>query len=130
MDIKSEKCYLNLKIAYIRERRTLRKNTAIPAALTYAASASDLTLTFRENTIMAIKYRLELDTDPCNPRTEYDGASEDEYLRYLEGDVWGFEIYDDENGHVIDSCWGFYGREYCEQRAQEMLTYWKDHAND
>jgi hypothetical protein len=31
-----------------------------------------------------------------------------EYAQYLEGDVYGF-VLEDENGHPVDSCWGFYG---------------------
>jgi hypothetical protein len=36
--------------------------------------------------------------------------------QYLSGDVWGFEI-KDANGNDVDSCWGFYGLEYCKQEA-------------
>lgn len=30
------------------------------------------------------------------------------FQAYIEGDVWGFEI-EDEDGNHVDSCWGFYG---------------------
>jgi len=34
------------------------------------------------------------------------------YNQYLTGDVWGFTI-EDEDGDIVESCWGFYGEEYC-----------------
>ena len=34
----------------------------------------------------------------------------EEYDQYLQGDIWGFEIVDDD-GELIDSCYGFYGDE-------------------
>lgn len=37
-----------------------------------------------------------------------------EYDQYLTGDVWGYVVGD-------DSCWGFYGREYCEQEAKSVV---------
>jgi len=50
-----------------------------------------------------------------------------EYGQYLSGDVWGFEIkeYDwnpdseewEEEGEVVESCYAFYGRDYCEEEA-------------
>jgi hypothetical protein len=50
-----------------------------------------------------------------------------EWNQYLSGDVWGYVI-EDDNGTHIDSCWGFYGREYCEQEAQSALKYCEEHA--
>ena len=44
----------------------------------------------------------------------------EEWNQYLSGDVWGYVI-EDENGEHIDSCWGFYGRKYCEEQANEAL---------
>ena len=41
-----------------------------------------------------------------------------EYDQYLTGDVWGYTITDDD-GEEIDSCWGFYGHDYCEAEAKE-----------
>jgi hypothetical protein len=35
--------------------------------------------------------------------------------QYLSGDVWGYEI-TSTSGHE-DSCWGFYGLEYCKKEA-------------
>lgn len=36
--------------------------------------------------------------------------------RYLDGDVYGFVI-ENEDGEVVDSCYGFYDLEYCKKRA-------------
>jgi hypothetical protein len=44
----------------------------------------------------------------------------EEWNQCLSGDVWGF-IIEDENGKHVDSCWGFYGKEYCEQEAKSAL---------
>lgn len=44
------------------------------------------------------------------------------YDQYLTGDVWGYIIEDDDGEH-IDSCWGFFGHDYCEQEAQEMVDF-------
>ncbi len=41
--------------------------------------------------------------------------------QYLSGDVWGYAIKDEE-GATVDSCWGFYGREYCEEQAKEAMA--------
>ena len=38
------------------------------------------------------------------------------YDQYLTGDVWGFVIEDSE-GNSLESCWGFFGSEYCKQEA-------------
>jgi hypothetical protein len=42
------------------------------------------------------------------------------YDQYLRGDVWGYEI-KDEDDEVVDSCWGFYGEEYCQQEGEVAL---------
>lgn len=46
----------------------------------------------------------------------------DEYGAYLTGDVFGFVIKDPVGEH-LDSCWGFYGLNYCEGRANESTEY-------
>lgn len=48
-----------------------------------------------------------------------------EYDQYLTGDVYGYTI-EDEDGKVVDSCYGFYGREYCEEEARAMLEYYQE----
>ena len=41
------------------------------------------------------------------------------YDQYLTGDVWGYRIFKGEE--EVDSCWGFFGRDYCEQQAREAV---------
>lgn len=48
-------------------------------------------------------------------------AEVQEYDQYLLGDSWGFVIEDDD-GDVVESCWGFYGREDCEAEAKRCLA--------
>lgn len=43
------------------------------------------------------------------------------YDQYLRGDVWGYQIVT-EDGKVVDSCYGFYGREAAEQEGQLALS--------
>lgn len=45
-------------------------------------------------------------------------AELDEYSAWRNGEVYGYVIKDDE-GNELDSCWGFYGWEYCEEAAKE-----------
>ena len=49
--------------------------------------------------------------------------------QYLSGDVWGVIIEDDQGNHM-DSCWGFYGREYAETEGQAMLAQAEKHSFD
>ena len=44
-----------------------------------------------------------------------------EWNMYLSGDVYGYVITDDDGEH-IDSCWGFYGKEYCENEAKSVMA--------
>jgi hypothetical protein len=44
---------------------------------------------------------------------------------YIRGDVYGFEILD-ENEEVVDTCYGYYGRENVEQAAKESLEYFEN----
>jgi hypothetical protein len=46
------------------------------------------------------------------------------YDQYLRGDVWGYVIEDGE-GNELDSCWGFYGLECCEEEGEAELAYWR-----
>lgn len=41
-----------------------------------------------------------------------------EFNQFMSGDVWGYTIEDEEGNH-LDSCWGFYGIEYCKEQATE-----------
>jgi hypothetical protein len=53
----------------------------------------------------------------------------EEYDQYLTGDVWGYRIFetaseeDDEEGEEHDSCWGFYGMDYCMEEAKSTAEY-------
>lgn len=54
------------------------------------------------------------------------------YDQYLTGDVWGYEVtYLDDDGEELgeDSCWGFYGVEYCQSEAEmaadSVVEQWK-----
>jgi hypothetical protein len=43
------------------------------------------------------------------------------YDQFLTGDVWGYTIVDDD-GEILDSCCGFYGRDDCEAEAKAALA--------
>lgn len=47
------------------------------------------------------------------------------YAQYLEGDVWGYVITDDVTEEIVDSCWGFFGQEYCEEEAESAMEYYR-----
>jgi len=44
----------------------------------------------------------------------------EEYDQFLTGDVWGYVI-KDEDDEEVDSCWGFYGLDYCREAAKEAV---------
>lgn len=46
----------------------------------------------------------------------------EEWNTYLEGGVVGFVVRDHQD-EIVDSCWGFYDREYCESEAKASMTY-------
>jgi hypothetical protein len=41
------------------------------------------------------------------------------FAQYLEGDVYGYRIFD-EQGEEVDSCWGYYGRDAALEEAQSI----------
>ncbi len=45
-----------------------------------------------------------------------------EYDKYLTGDVWGY-IVTSPNETEEDSCWGFYGFEYCKEEAESVAVW-------
>jgi len=45
------------------------------------------------------------------------------YDQYLTGDVYGFRITDTDTEEEVDSCWGFYGEEYCMTEATGIVEY-------
>lgn len=53
-------------------------------------------------------------------------AEVEEYSKYLEGDCWGWQIRQD--GEVIDSCYGYIGKEYAIESGKEMLEYFEKAA--
>jgi hypothetical protein len=51
------------------------------------------------------------------------------YDQYLTGDVYGYRITEikpddpDAEGEEIDSCWGYYGNEYCMKEAESIVKH-------
>lgn len=45
------------------------------------------------------------------------------YDQWHAGDVYGFTI-TDVNGDTLDSCWGFYGYDYCKAEAEAQANYY------
>ena len=53
-------------------------------------------------------------------------AEHETYEMWLNGDVFGYTIMDMETGEDVESCWGFYGFDYCLEQAKEIaLAYRK-----
>ena len=52
-------------------------------------------------------------------------AEVETYNQYLRGDVYGY-IIEDEVGDSLESCWGFYGFDYCKQKAMSTAQYLVD----
>ena len=44
------------------------------------------------------------------------------YDQYLTGDVYGY-IIEDDDGEIVDSCWGFYEDEYCREAGEEAMKF-------
>lgn len=52
--------------------------------------------------------------------------------QYLTGDVWGYIVQKEtecekcgqEETEMLDSCWGFYGREYAEEQCKEQFEFY------
>jgi len=47
------------------------------------------------------------------------------YDQFLSGDVWGYIVEEDEDGNELpsslhESCWGFFGYDYCVEQAKEV----------
>ena len=53
---------------------------------------------------------------------EYMNGEIETYDQYLTGDVHGY-IIEDQNGDEVESCWGFFGSDYCEQEADRVVQY-------
>lgn len=60
---------------------------------------------------------VHIDTDPLNPREQFDVCSDETYEAWCNGEVFGFIAYDpkvcEHCGSALqeeyDSCWGYYG---------------------
>lgn len=48
-------------------------------------------------------------------------AEVETFSQYLSGDVWGYRILED--GEEVESCWGFFGHDYCEQEAAGIVAH-------
>lgn len=42
-----------------------------------------------------------------------------EYDQFLTGDVYGYVV-EDQEGNNLESCWGFYGLDYCKEEARAV----------
>jgi len=49
----------------------------------------------------------------------------EQYTAWADGEVYGYKITDNETEEELDSCWGFYGREYCKEEAQSQAKYFE-----
>lgn len=47
------------------------------------------------------------------------------FNQYFSGDVWGYTI-KTEDGEILDSLWGLYGRDYAEKEGSDALKYWTE----
>lgn len=53
-------------------------------------------------------------------------AEVNEYDQYIRGDVWGYTILGEDGedmGRLDDSCWGFFGQEYCIEEAKQSAEH-------
>jgi hypothetical protein len=48
------------------------------------------------------------------------------YDQYLTGDVYGFTVEDPEGYVDDDSCWGFYGYDYCLEEARSVVDWMQE----
>lgn len=46
------------------------------------------------------------------------------YDQYLTGDIYGYRITDTETDEELDSCWGYYGSDYCMEEAKRIVEYY------
>ena len=57
-----------------------------------------------------------------NKAKKYAEAEIEEFQAWANGEVYGY-IIKDLDGKTLDSCWGFYGRKYCQEAAEEAAKY-------
>ena len=55
--------------------------------------------------------------------TQYLIGEVETYDQYLTGDVYGFRITNIDTDEEVDSCWGFYGSDYCMEEAEGIVNY-------
>lgn len=53
-------------------------------------------------------------------------AEVDEWGKWVNGEVYGFVLTDDETGEKLDSCWGHIGWEWAQQAAREEADGYAD----
>lgn len=50
-------------------------------------------------------------------------AEIEELDQYIQGDVYGYQVFD-PSGEVVDSCWGYYGdADYCLQEGESFVEH-------
>jgi hypothetical protein len=54
--------------------------------------------------------------------TAYLKGEVETYDQYLTGDVYGYRITNTDTDEEVDSCWGYYGEDYCMKEAEELAT--------
>lgn len=56
-------------------------------------------------------------------------AEVETYDAFISGKVYGYVIFREKKGKIvedhIDSCWGYYGHEHCEEEAKSQLEYFQ-----
>lgn len=71
------------------------------------------------------EYNVKYVTQKVREQIEKHLVSEVEtYDQYLTGDIYGYRITDTEKEEVLDSCWGFYGSDYCMEEAKRIVEYY------
>lgn len=60
--------------------------------------------------------RMDYTGAPADRINEILRAEVDEYSQYVNGDVYGYEVFDDR-GEIIDSCYGFFGYDNAQAAA-------------
>lgn len=65
--------------------------------------------------------------------TEYLKNEVNTYDQYLTGDVYGYKIFEvvtcsegHEHENELDSCWGYYGEDYCMKEAESVVKYYME----
>ena len=63
----------------------------------------------------------------CAKALKYMCGEIETFDQYLNGDVHGYRVID-EHGEELDSCWGFYGYQYCQDEALESAKWHYEHT--